>query len=88
MSKSVTNTLMGILVKDKTLDIRNQAPVGAWSAPNDPKNEITKRLRMSTGLAFQETYAPFKDATTILYASKIMANFAASKPFETEPDTK
>jgi hypothetical protein len=45
-------------------------------------------LRMSSGLEFEEVYAPFKDATTMLYAQKSMADFAAAKPLETEPDTK
>jgi len=90
MSKSVTNTLTGILVKDKVLNINSRAPVDAWKSPDDKRHSITldMMLRMSTGLKFEETYAPFKDATTMLYASKSMASFAASKPLETEPDTK
>ena len=90
MSKSVTNTLAGILVKDKVLKINSRAPVDAWKSPDDKRHNITldMLLRMSSGLEFEEIYAPFKDATTMLYAKKSMADFAASKPLETEPDTK
>jgi len=88
MSKSVTNALVGILVKDKKLDIMKPAPVVAWSDSNDPRSIILldQMLRMSSGLEFQEVYAPFKDATIMLYNSKSMANYAAAKPLRTEPE--
>ncbi len=90
MSKSVTNTLVGILVKDNVLDIHKPAPVQAWQSQNDPRNKITldMLLRMSSGLSFEETYAPFKDATDMLYASKSMSRFAANKNLSSPIDTK
>lgn len=90
MSKSVTNTLVGILVKDGVFDIKKPAPVKAWRTDTGPKAQITldMMLRMSTGLAFEETYAPFKDATYMLYASRSMSDYAAAKPLEADPDTK
>jgi CubicO group peptidase (beta-lactamase class C family) len=89
MCKSVSSTLAGILVKDGTLDIYAPAPVPAWHAAEDPRNRITldMMLRMSSGLAFEESYAPFADATDMLYASRSMAAFAAAKPLAAEPDT-
>lgn len=89
MSKSVTNILTGILVKDNRLDIHAPAPVDGWKIPGDPRNEITldMMLRMSTGLEFEEVYGPFKDATNMLYASRSMADFAAAKPLKYAPDT-
>ncbi len=90
MSKSVTNTLVGILVKDKVLDIHKPAPVAAWQSQDDPRNKITldMLLRMSSGLSFEETYAPFKDATDMLYASKSMPQFAANKNLSSPIDTQ
>ncbi|MBT4639613.1 MAG: serine hydrolase [Deltaproteobacteria bacterium] len=87
MSKSVTTALVGLLVKDGKLDIMAPAPVAAWSG--DSRNRITldQLLRMSSGLAFEEVYAPLKDATNMLYGHKSMAGFAASKPLAAEPDT-
>jgi CubicO group peptidase (beta-lactamase class C family) len=89
MSKSVTNALVGILVKDGLLDLHEPAPVDDWKNPGDPRGEITldMMLRMSTGLEFEEVYGPFKDATNMLYASKSMADFASAKPLEYAPDT-
>lgn len=90
MSKSVTNALVGLLVKEGRLDIRQPAPVPEWSAEDDPRRAITldQLLRMSSGLAFEESYAPFADATDMLYASRSMARFAAEKPLRTAPDAE
>ena len=87
MAKSVTNALVGILVKDQILDIHAKALVDDWK--NGPRNEITldMMLRMSSGLEFEEVYGPFKDATNMLYASRSMADFAAAKPLKYVPDT-
>ena len=90
MAKSVTNTLVGILVKDQGLDISIPVQVDAWKSTDDPRSKITldMMLRMSTGLEFEEIYAPFKDVTYMLYASKSMADFAAAKPLISDIDTQ
>ncbi len=88
MSKTITNGLTGILVKDGKLDIYEPAPVDAWKSEGDPRSKITldQLLRMSDGLDFEEVYGPFKDATYMLYDSKSMAEYAIAKPLRTEPD--
>jgi len=60
MTKSITNALCGILVKQKKLDIMKPAPVAAWKKPSDPRSKITldQLLRMSSGLKFVEIYGP------------------------------
>ena len=89
MSKSVTNALVGILVKAGKLDLHAPAPVDEWS-PEDPRSRITldQLLRMSGGLEFNEAYAPFSDAVSMFYDSYDFAAYAAAKPLEAEPDTK
>lgn len=89
MSKSVTNSLMGILVKKGVIRIKDNAPVEAWQDSTDPRNKITtdQLLRMSSGLEFEEVYGPYSDATEMLYHSKSMADFAVAKPLVAEPDT-
>ena len=79
MAKSITNALVGILVKDGRLDIRKPAPVPEWQAANDPRKAITldELLRMSSGLSFEEVYKPLYDATDMLYGSYDFAAFAA-----------
>ena len=90
MSKTVTNALVAILVRQNRLDLMSPAPVPAWQADNDDKKKITldQLLRMSSGLKFEEVYLPLYDATYMLYGSSDFAAYAAAKPLETEPDTK
>jgi CubicO group peptidase (beta-lactamase class C family) len=52
MTKSVTNALLGILVRDGKLDMQKPAPIAEWSAPGDPRRSITgdQLLRMVSGI--------------------------------------
>jgi CubicO group peptidase (beta-lactamase class C family) len=88
MTKSVTNALCGILVKQKKLDIMKPAPIAAWKKPGDLRSQITidQLLRMSSGLKFSEIYGPMKDVTDMLYDSKSMAQYAWEKPLGAKPD--
>jgi hypothetical protein len=89
MSKSVTNALVGILVKAGKLQLQTPAPVAEWP-PGDPRSKITldQLLRMSGGLEFNEAYAPFSDAVSMFYDSYDFAAYAAAKPLEAEPGAR
>jgi CubicO group peptidase (beta-lactamase class C family) len=52
MTKSVTNALLGILVREGKLDMYKPAPIAEWSSPGDPRRQITsdQLLRMVSGL--------------------------------------
>lgn len=90
MSKSVTNALVGVLVRNGKLEVHRPAPVPEWQKADDPRQKITldQLLRMSAGLEFSEEYAPFSDAVYMFYDSYDFAAYAANKPLETEPDEK
>ena len=90
MSKSVTNALVGILVRKDKLDIHKPAPVPEWQQKDDPRKRITldQLLRMSSGLEFEEIYAPLYDVTYMLYGCYDFAAYAANKPLKTEPDNQ
>jgi CubicO group peptidase (beta-lactamase class C family) len=90
MGKSVTNALVGILVRQGKLRLREPAPVPEWQKEGDPRKKITldQLLRMSGGLKFDETYEPLHDVTDMLYRSYDFAACAAEKPLEVEPDGK
>lgn len=81
MTKSVTNALVGMLVKDGKLDIHKPAPVDEWK--NDSRRNITldNLLRMSSGLAFEENYAQPGDATYMLFR----ANGAGAYAIQSKP---
>ena len=90
MSKTVTNALVGILVRQNQLNVMQPAPVAAWQKDDDDRQKITldQLLRMSSGLKFEEVYAPLYDATYMLYGSYDFGAYAAARPLETEPDAK
>jgi CubicO group peptidase (beta-lactamase class C family) len=54
MGKSLTATLVGLLIRDGEFALHDRAPVEAWQSPEDPRREITiaHLLRMSSGLHF------------------------------------
>lgn len=88
MAKSVTNALVGILVRKGKLNLHEPAPVEEWRKEGDPRSRITldQLLRMSSGLEFDEVYAPLHDVSNMLYGCADFAAYAASKPLEKEPD--
>src|SRR5262249_3643361 len=57
MTKSVTNALLGILVRTGKLDIHAPAPIAEWSAPGDQRRSITgdQLLRMVSGIGCGES---------------------------------
>ena len=56
MTKSITNALIGILVKEGQLRVEDPAPIGAWQ--NDVRRNITINdlLQASSGLQWSESY--------------------------------
>ena len=90
MAKSITNALVGILVREGKLDIEAPAPVAVWRSPGDPRGAITLRhmLRMSSGLANEDegTRSDSFVART-LFGDRVhdMAAFNADAPLVHEP---
>jgi CubicO group peptidase (beta-lactamase class C family) len=88
MTKSITNALVGILVKQGKLDVNASAPVPEWQ--NDERKAITLNnlLQASSGLKWSETYfTPWADFHTMFIRSDDKAAYAASRPLEHEPGT-
>lgn len=91
-AKSITQALVGLLVKDGKIDHMAKADVPEWrEAQNDPRAAITldQLLRMSSGLAFREDYVDGEasDVIEMLFgeAKDDAGKFAASFPLEHEP---
>ncbi len=86
MTKSITSTMIGLLVKDGKLDIRKPAPVAEWK--NDTRSKITidHLLRMSSGLDWEENYAQPSDATEMLFRSKNAGLLALQSKAKFAPD--
>jgi CubicO group peptidase (beta-lactamase class C family) len=102
MAKSITQSLVGILVRDGRIDIQAPMPVKEWAA-NDPRTRITidQMLRMVDGLRFREAehlgggsvrYWPAEESDVIpmLFGDgkPDVAGFASTLPKVAEPEEK
>ena len=87
MTKSITNALIGILVKQGKLDTNQSAPIDLWK--NDVRKKITinNLLHASSGLEWEENYGGPSDATNMLFKKKNAGLFAADHPKVVEPET-
>lgn len=93
MAKSVTATLLGMMVSDGRLSLDEPAPVSAWHNPGDQRAKITLRhlLQMSSGLDHTEGLGPgaeiaIYEADTprmlFLDGREDVARYATSRPME------
>ncbi|HEY6969638.1 MAG TPA: serine hydrolase, partial [Candidatus Angelobacter sp.] len=96
MGKSVTATLMGVLIKQGVYDLWQPAPVPEWQSADDPraKIRIADILHMSSGLRIKAPQDPDYDPNgtypdhLYLYTGGVDSfHYAATRPLEWPPNT-
>jgi CubicO group peptidase (beta-lactamase class C family) len=88
LSKAALNALVGERVADGRLALGEKALLPEWQGSGDPRRDITldQLLRMTSGLAFDETYSSYdSDIIQMLFVQGDMAGFAGSKPLLNPP---
>ncbi len=87
MSKSITNALVGILVKQGKLDIYKPVDIKEWQ--NDARKEITLNnlLQMNSGLEWNEAYGSLSDVVKLLYKNGNFYEYAINKRAVAKPDS-
>lgn len=90
MTKSVTNALVGVLVKQQRLAVEAPAPIAAWAGIDDPRRAVTleQLLRMTSGLDLDETGSGFDPSNQMFYDEPDMAAFAAQAKLIASPGTR
>jgi CubicO group peptidase (beta-lactamase class C family) len=90
MNKSVVNALIGVLVRQGRLAVGAPAPVPAWRDPSDPRHAITieQLMRMTSGLALDETNTGFDPSSRMLFLEPDMAGFAQTAALAAPPGTR
>ena len=85
MGKSLTAIMVGMLEHQGELNIADKDLFADWDS--DPRQEITieNLLHMSSGLDFDEMYAPGSDATRMLFTEHSAANVAIASPAKYTP---
>jgi len=88
-SKTTINALVGILVGQGKLKVDAPAPVAGWADPADPRHAITldNLLRMTSGLAAEESDDGFDPTSRMLYIKPDMAGFAERAGLKRPPGT-
>ena len=96
MGKSVTATLMGILIKQGVYDLWQPAPIPEWQGPDDPRRKIriADIMRMSSGLRIRapqdpdyDPSGPYPDHDYLYTGSVNSFRYAATRPLQWPPGT-
>ncbi|HEV8317442.1 MAG TPA: serine hydrolase [Vicinamibacterales bacterium] len=96
MAKSLTATLMGILIRDGVYDLSQPAPIPEWQTPGDPRASIriADILHMSSGLRSRapqdpdyDPAGPYPDHLYLYTGSVNSFRYAASRPLQWPPNT-
>lgn len=87
MAKSVTAILLGILEYQGKVNVQSTSLFEQWQ--NDERANLTleQLLQMSSGLAFDETYAPGSDATHMLFTADSASDVAMKSPLAKQPSS-
>jgi CubicO group peptidase (beta-lactamase class C family) len=90
LTKSVINALLGILTVQGVVTPSFPAPIPEWRAASDPRREIEVEhlMRMTTGLALDETNSGFDPSDQMVYLHDDMAGFAVKAPLIAPPGTR
>jgi CubicO group peptidase (beta-lactamase class C family) len=89
MTKSVVSALIGIMTRQGLTSPSLPAPIAEWRAATDPRREIEvgHLLRMTSGLALEETNSGF-DPSSQMFLHSDMAGYAVQAPLIASPGTR
>jgi CubicO group peptidase (beta-lactamase class C family) len=96
MGKSLTATLLGILIKDGVYSLDQPAPIPEWQNEHDPRKKIriTDILHMSSGLKFRAPHDPdfdpadgYPDHRYVYTGAVNSFEWAAKRPLQWAPNT-
>lgn len=88
MTKSITNALIGILVKEGKLNVDAPAPVAAWQEDERKNITLNHLLQATSGLGWSESYfIPGADFHNMFIHSDDKAGYAISRDLEHAPGT-
>ena len=96
MGKSLTATLMGILIKQGVYDLWQKAPIPEWQGAGDPRQaiRIADILRMSSGIRIRapqdpdyDPSGPYPDHLYLYTGSVDSFRYAATRPPQWPPNT-
>lgn len=96
MGKSVTASLMGILIRQGVYELSSPAPIPEWQTPGDPRAtiRIADILHMSSGLRIRapqdpdfDPAGPYPDNLYLYTGGESSFHYAATRPLQWPPNT-
>lgn len=90
MTKSVVNALIGLLTQQGLVTPSMPAPIPEWRGATDPRREIEVEhlMRMTSGLALDETNSGFDPSSQMVYLHNDTAGFATKAAMIAPPGTR
>jgi CubicO group peptidase (beta-lactamase class C family) len=87
MTKSITNALVGILVREGKLDIYQSTGIDEWETDGRSDITINNLMQMNAGLQWIENYFNLSEVTKMLYMRGDMYRYAVTSPQVNKPDS-
>jgi CubicO group peptidase (beta-lactamase class C family) len=87
MTKSITSTIYGILVKKGKIDIEATTGLKEWEDDERSKITYSDLLHMNSGLEWEEDYNTLSDVTRMLYLKSDMGRMQIDKTLVGDPDS-
>jgi CubicO group peptidase (beta-lactamase class C family) len=87
MAKSITNALVGILVKEGKLDIYQSTGIDEWATDSRSSITLNNLMHMNAGLQWVENYFNLSEVTKMLYMRGDMFRYSVTAPAEYKPDS-
>ncbi len=87
MTKSITSTLIGMLVKEGKLSLDDKGLFQEWSRDQRSTIALRQLLHMNSGLYWEEVYDQISTATNMLYNSDDMVAYVSSQALQNGPGT-
>lgn len=88
MTKSITGTMAGLMIRDSLFQLNDPAPVAAWKGTEKESITYKHLLQMSSGLKFLEEYGSYSDANVMLWISDSAGIETVDNPLEAAPGEK
>ncbi len=88
MTKSLTATMLAMLVQEGKIDLKSPTGIAAWQ--HDERRTITweQLLHMNSGLRWEEVYDQVSDAVLMLFNSDAIGEYAMQMPPAYPPNTQ
>ena len=87
MGKSITQALVGIMVKQGRLDINQPVDIDSWENTVKQSININNLMQMTSGLKWNENYGNRSDVTLMLHEAGDMAAYTYNQPAEIQADS-